>query len=228
MVILNRNELRSDPAATLDEKLRQVPGFTLFRRTGSQTANPTSQGVSLRGTGGSGASRAAVTYDGFPLNDPFGGWVYWGRVPLESIGDIEVLRGSAGEVSGNSAIGGAIGVAGREPVDGSLLDLDSSYGFQNTAFGSAFAAFGRGPIRSSLAAEGFRTDGYIAVDESQRGQVDTPSGVKRSSFLPEAEYRFRKSDRAFFIGEYFQERRTNGTPLQNNDTKIYSIRSASI
>ena len=225
VLILDRSQLRDDPAVTLDEKLRQVPGFTLFRRSGSQNANPTSQGVSLRGTGGSGASRAAVTLDGFPLNDPFGGWVYWGRVPLESIGNLEMLRGSAGEISGSSAIGGMIGLTSREPVDGSLFDLDASYGSQNTALGSAFAAVSRGPFRSSLAVEGFRTDGFAAVDESQRGTVDTLSGVARSSFLPEVEYRFRKSDRVFAVGEYFQERRTNGTPLQNNDTKIYSVRS---
>ena len=65
----------------LDDALRFVPGFTLFRRTGSRVANPTAQGVTLRGLGGSGASRALVLDDGMPMNDPFGGWVYWGRVP---------------------------------------------------------------------------------------------------------------------------------------------------
>ena len=56
-------------------------GFSLFRRSGSRYANPTSQGVSLRGLGASGARRALVLVDGLPLNDPFGGWVYWARVP---------------------------------------------------------------------------------------------------------------------------------------------------
>jgi outer membrane receptor protein involved in Fe transport len=225
VLILNSDELRSDPAPTLDEKLRQVPGFTLFRRSGSQAANPTSQGVSLRGTGGSGASRAAVTLDGFPLNDPFGGWVYWGRVPLESVNDVQVLRGSAGEVIGSSAIGGIVAVAERSSRNGSSFDIDTSYGSQNTWLGSLFAASGAGPFKFSLAAEGFRTDGFIAVDKTQRGTVDTQSGVKRSSFLPKIEYRFSEGKRVFAIGEYFQERRANGTPLQNNDTKSYSIRS---
>src|SRR3954470_14950011 len=40
-------ELAATPALALDDALRQVPGFSLFRRTGSRTANPTSQGVSL-------------------------------------------------------------------------------------------------------------------------------------------------------------------------------------
>jgi outer membrane receptor protein involved in Fe transport len=225
VVVLDVRELRSNPAVTLDDKLRQVPGFTLFRRTGSQTANPTSQGVSLRGTGGSGASRAAVTVDGFPLNDPFGGWVYWGRVPVEAVNDVEVLRGSAGEVSGSSAIGGVISVTTRDAATASVFDLDASYGSQNTSLASLYAASGFRDVDASLAAENFRTDGFISVAEGQRGLVDTLSGSRRSSFLPQVDYRFRKSDRVFASGEYFQDRRANGTPLQTNDTKIYSLRS---
>jgi outer membrane receptor protein involved in Fe transport len=225
VLVLGTDDLQTNAASTLDDKLRQVPGFTLFRRSGSRTANPTSQGLSLRGTGGSGASRAAVMFDNFPLNDPFGGWVYWGRVPMASINDVQVLRGSAGEVVGISAIGGVVAINSREVEKGAVFDLDASYGSQNTSLGSLFATAGVGPWRGSVAAEGFSTDGFVAVVNDQRGSVDTRSGAKRSSFLPEAEYRFRADNRIFIAGEYFQERRANGTPLQNNDTKIYSIRS---
>src|ERR1700743_3513204 len=61
----------------LDDALTSVPGFSLFRRTSSLGANPTTQGVSLRGIAGSGASRSLGTLDGVPQNDPFGGWVIW-------------------------------------------------------------------------------------------------------------------------------------------------------
>ena len=81
VVVLSSEELESTAAGTIDDALRQVPGFSLFRRSGSRFANPTIQGVSLRGLGASGASRALVLADGIPLNDPFGGWIYWGRVP---------------------------------------------------------------------------------------------------------------------------------------------------
>src|SRR5205807_1436022 len=60
VVVLNRAALENTAAVTVDDALRQVPGFTLFRRAGSRTANPTTQGVSLRGIGASGASRALV------------------------------------------------------------------------------------------------------------------------------------------------------------------------
>ena len=73
VVVLDGADLRAAPAATLDDALRAVPGFSLFRRSDSLTANPTAQGVSLRGLGPSGASRSLVLLDGVPLNDPFGG-----------------------------------------------------------------------------------------------------------------------------------------------------------
>ena len=105
IVVLGQKELETTAALTLDDSLRQVPGFSLFRRSGSRTANPTSQGVSLRGLGASGASRALVRADGIPLNDPFGGWVYWDRVPRVSVAEVEVLRGSASQLYGSAAWG---------------------------------------------------------------------------------------------------------------------------
>src|SRR6266852_968597 len=108
VVVLSRATIDASAASTVDDALRQVPGFTLFRRSGSRSANPTSQGVSLRGIGASGASRALVLDDGVPLNDPFGGWVYWGRVPRASLDRVEVLRGGASDLYGSGAMSGVV------------------------------------------------------------------------------------------------------------------------
>ena len=224
VVVLDSRELDSNPAVTMDDKLRQVPGFTLFRRSGSRTANPTSQGVSLRGTGGSGASRAAVVLDDIPLNDPFGGWILWGRVPVESVEEVEVLRGSAGELFGSSAIGGIVDIRTRVEEQGPLLDVETSDGSQKTPLASMFAAAPLAQMNFSLAAEAFATDGSIAVPEDQRGIVDTLSGERRTSLMPRVSYKFDDRFQVFTGGEYFEERRTNGTPIQNNDTKIASLR----
>ena len=70
---LSGDLLRTNPAATLDNALRQQPGFRLFRRTDSIGAHPTTQGVSLGNVGPNGASRTTVLQDGIPINDPFGG-----------------------------------------------------------------------------------------------------------------------------------------------------------
>src|SRR5713226_9156501 len=69
VVVVDSEDLKTTAALTLDDALRQTPGFSLFRRSGSRTANPTAQGISLRGLGASGASRALVLADGTPLND---------------------------------------------------------------------------------------------------------------------------------------------------------------
>ncbi|MGH9692718.1 MAG: TonB-dependent receptor domain-containing protein, partial [Bryobacteraceae bacterium] len=45
---LGAQQLQHIPGAELDDRLRQIPGFSLFRRSSSVVANPTTQGVSLR------------------------------------------------------------------------------------------------------------------------------------------------------------------------------------
>ncbi|MGH7396256.1 MAG: TonB-dependent receptor plug domain-containing protein, partial [Candidatus Rokuibacteriota bacterium] len=116
--VLTREDLRQTAAQSLDDVLRQVPGFSLFRRSSSLVSHPTTQGVSLRGIGPSGASRALVLLDGIPINDPFGGWVYWNRVPLQSVEQVEVVRG------GGASVWGKVGAS----LEGSLFSTD---GFPN-------------------------------------------------------------------------------------------------
>ena len=77
----------------LDQALSQAPGASLFRRTDSLSANPTTQGMSLRSIAPSGAGRALVTLDGVPQNDPFGGWVIWAALPPELIEGVTIIRG---------------------------------------------------------------------------------------------------------------------------------------
>lgn len=78
------------------------------RRTPGWAANPTAQGVSLRGLGASGASRALVLADGVPLSDPLGGWVYWNQIPRTELQAIEVAVGPESDLYGTDALGGAI------------------------------------------------------------------------------------------------------------------------
>src|SRR5207248_10498931 len=103
-------------AQTVDDLLRQVPGFSIFRRSSSIVANPTTQGVSLRGAGASGASRTLVLTDGVPLNDAFGGWVYWDRVPRAAIDRIELVRGGSSDLYGSDATSGVINLLTRPPA----------------------------------------------------------------------------------------------------------------
>jgi len=110
---LDRLAIAEAPALRLDDQLRSVPGFSLFRRTSSAVANPTTQGVTLRGLSASGASRTLVVADDVPLNDPFGGWIYWDRIPIAAVQRVDVLRGGSGDIHGNDALGGVIRLTTR-------------------------------------------------------------------------------------------------------------------
>jgi len=219
VVQLDSHELNTTAAITLDDALRQIAGFSLFRRSGSRTANPTSQGVSLRGTGASGASRALVLADGIPLNDPFGGWVYWDRVPRESISQIEVLLGGASHLYGSGALGGVIDVETKKPST-STLSLSASYGNETTPNASLFASGTTNGWGGSLAAETFHTDGYILVPESQRGSVDTRAGTRDTVINLRGEKKVGEYLRLFGTTSFFGEARENGTPLQTNRTHL--------
>ncbi len=222
VTILSAPDLEATAAFRIDDILRQVPGFSLFRRTTSRTANPTTQGVSLRGLGASGASRALVLSDGFPLNDPFGGWVYWDRTPRESIGSIEVASGGASHLYGSDALGGVINMI-REPVDRNQVSLEAAYGNENSPDFSMAASRIMGPWSVGVATEVFHTDGYIAVPPDLRGAVDTPVNSQDASGDITIRRQFGDRGVIFARGSLFGETRENGTPLQNNSTTIREL-----
>src|ERR1700728_3070341 len=106
--VLDTQQLQQSASPALDGKLSQVPGFTLFRRSSSLVANPTTEGVSLRGLGSTAASRSLVVFDAIPMADAFGGWIHWEELPAPVIQSIELVRGGASDLYGSSAIGGVI------------------------------------------------------------------------------------------------------------------------
>ena len=125
--VIDRDDIRQSPAVVADDVLRRMPTFSLFRRTSSLSSHPTTQGVSLRGIGPSGVSRTLVLLDGVPFNDPFGGWVYWTRVPLEATDRIELVDGSSSSLYGNFAMGGVINIVTAPPAR-RTLDMRTQYG----------------------------------------------------------------------------------------------------
>ena len=195
-------------------------GFSLFRRTGSRTANPTSQGVSLRGLGASGASRALVLADGLPLNDPFGGWVYWARAPRLDVERLEVLRGGAADLYGSGALGGVIQVFSRDARRAAASRRSCRAAAHQTFEGALSAHAARGAWAGRLAGEAYQTDGYIPVEEASRGAVDTEAASKHMALDARVERSAFGDGRVFLRGQYYDEDRKNGTPLQTNDTRI--------
>ena len=174
--LMSDRQLDQAPGIFLVDKLRQVAGFHLFRRTSSWVANPTTQGTSLRGLGSTAASRTLVLGDQVPLNDAFGGWIHWNEVPQLAVSTVELMRGGASDLYGSSAIGGVIDVNSVRPEkNGFALDLSGAS--RNTSLANGLGTLGVGKTQALAAATLFRTDGYTLIAPAVRGAVDVPSKV---------------------------------------------------
>jgi outer membrane receptor protein involved in Fe transport len=216
--LLTQRDLRSSAAITLDDQIRQIPGLELFRRSSSLVANPTSQGVSLRGLGSTSASRTLVTEDEVPLNDPLGGWIHWQEEPELAIESIELVRGGASDLYGSSAIGGVINMIPVRPT-ADHAELRSTYGGEQTFDTSVLAEGKRGPWGLLGAGGLVGTDGYIQEAPFQRGPLDAPSNVHSQNAMLLAEHADGNL-RAFARVTGFNESRHNGTPYQMNATRL--------
>lgn len=218
--VLTKREIQHAAPIALDGKLRLIPGFELFRRSSSLVANPTTEGVSLRGLGSTAASRSLVMFDGIPLNDPYGGWIHWEEIPEPAIQSVEVVRGGASDLYGSSAIGGVINILPVRPRANSLR-LAGAYGSQATTNDSMLGTLGSGAWAGMFAGSVIATDGYTLIAPEFRGPVDQPSNVHAQNGLAEINHKLRRTGRVFLRGLVLNEARHNGTPLQTNALRLW-------
>ncbi len=223
LTVLDRHELRESPALVLDDRLRDVPGFSLFRRSGSLGTHPTAQGVSLRGIGPSGAGRTLVLLDGFPLNDPFGGWVQWSRVPMLAVERVELVRGGGSTAWGNTAMGGVINIVTEEPT-GPVARVEGLAGNRGTSQGSFYVANRDDPWGMAFDGRFFETDGYPVVARRWRGPVDESIWSRHAVVNATLTRSFAEGDWTGRAG-FFSERRGNGTPFTGNETDNLRVSS---
>jgi outer membrane receptor protein involved in Fe transport len=216
---LSETALETSAGVTMDARLRELPGMELFRRSSSLVANPSSQGMSLRGLGSTSASRTLVTEDDVPLNDPVGAWIHWEEQPELALQSVELLRGGASDLYGSSAIGGVVNFRLRQPSS-SVFQLRSSYGGSGTFDESALAEGKHGPWGGLIAGTVLGTDGYIQEAPWVRGPVDVNSNVHARTGLSLMEHD-RGPLRLFARGSGFVEQRHNGTPYQINNTRLW-------
>ena len=223
--ILTQANLQQAGAITLDGQLRLIPGAETFRRSSSLVANPSSQGISLRGLGSTSASRTLVTQDDVPLNDAFAGWIHWEELPELSIHSVEVVRGGASDLYGSSAIGGVINVIPERPGK-NFAELKSDYGAEDT-YDNSLMLEGRRGSWGALATGGILgTDGFTQTAPNQRGIIDTPSNVHAQNGAALLDHQ-QGALRIFLRGSAMNEARNNGTPVQKNGTRIWRFSTGS-
>jgi len=215
--VVTSEVLKASPAVIVDDALRAVPSFSLFRRTSAIAAQPTTQGVSLRGIGPSGQSRTLVLLDGVPFNDPFGGWVYWTRVPMLSVDQIEITEDAASSLYGNIAMGGVINIVTARP-SARMVQFQSQYGSRSTPKADLFAADRWGRLGAAIEASAFDTKGFPIVAARERGPIDNNADVEYANVTGKVE--FDPSDRVhtFLRASRFSENRTNAKVGEVNST----------
>jgi outer membrane receptor protein involved in Fe transport len=215
--IVTNEEIQDSPAVIADDVLRQVPTFSLFRRTSAIAAHPTAQGVSLRGVGPSGVSRTLVLLDNVPFNDPFGGWVFWTRVPLMDTERIEIVDGATSSLYGNYAMGGVINIVTNRPEPHTVI-FKPQYGNLTTPKMDLFASHVWDKLGVTLSATTFDTDGYITVAPEERGVIDIPANVEYQTVSGKVDYSPTDRTNVFFRAGVFSEDRSNGKIGEVNDT----------
>ena len=194
--------LRINPR--LDEALASIPGVSLFRRTSSLAANPTTQGLSLRAIAPSGAGRALVTLDGAPQNDPFGGWVIWSALPPEAMAGVTVVRGAGAGPYGAGALTGVVALQERGAAEG-LQALDVSVGERESY--RASAAVGGPGLLITAAAES--SAGYTPVRGARAGAADQPLKLSTAAYAFRVQRAFGEVEASARLG-VFGERRGAG------------------
>ncbi|MEM7387928.1 MAG: TonB-dependent receptor, partial [Verrucomicrobiota bacterium] len=217
---LDEAEIQAMPRPNLDSILRQQPGFRLFRRSGSETAHPTTQGLSLRNVGPNGASRTEVYLDGIPQNDPFGGWINWTRLPPSSLSQVTIIRDGGVNPWGRDSVGGTLSIQRRWPEASSIL-LEGKTG-TTTRYDSLITGNVTSKTTGTQIMAGghfANLNGYHVIHSSQRGPVDRKAGHEtRTGWLNLRQplNDFWTMDGGFSLHHH---NRNNGTRLQTNESE---------
>ena len=208
LAIFTQQDVEQTPALVLDDALRQVTGFNTFRRSSSIVTapadDPEAQGVTLRGIGPGGASRALVLLDGIPVNDAFGGWIYWDEIPLNSTDRVEVVEGGGSDLWGNEAEGGVINIISKRP-EANGVRAQVSYGNHSSTQDALSGVHSFGPIRLTLESDFFNTDGWDIVEHGYRGPLDHNSSSIHELFSGRIDYDAGGGFLAFLRGSYYNE-----------------------
>ena len=174
----NVTDIQINSLETVENSLRDVPGLQQFRRSDARSANPTSQGVTLRGLGGNASSRALLILDGVPQADPFGGWIAWPGYDALALNSARITRGGGSGADGQGAVSGTIELFSDNVGD--RIELGAAYGSRNSV--DADLLFGRelGQGQLTISANYARGDGFIPIIEGQRGSVDRPAEYEQA------------------------------------------------
>ena len=206
--VLTPEQVKQSPVREAQDLLREIPAVELPRT--SSLVGGTAQIVSIRGVD---EGRTAVLFDGIPVNDAWGEWIDWGRVPKSMLDHVEVVEGGTSSLYGNGAMGGLISFFSRPMAPGSAdLQIDGGSRDARHFYGAAGVPL-FGALSANVNGDYQEKGGYNVIAPDDRGPVDIASNViqrnayGRLNFAPSADLS------AFVTGHLFGDSRGLGTPL---------------
>ncbi|MHA6720170.1 TonB-dependent receptor [Sphingomonas sp. RS6] len=180
-VTIDQARLADTASGRLEDALADVAGLAQFRRSDSNSAHPTSQGITLRGLGGNAASRAILLLDGVPQADPFGGWVAFPAYMPGRLAAATVTRGGGSGYAGPGALAGSIALDSAGPATLDPLQLAIAAGSRDSLDASALGAAPLGNGFVTVAGNYRRSDGFTPIVARDRGSVDRPAPYEQAS-----------------------------------------------
>ena len=213
--VIREEEIESAPVRSVDDLVRTIPGVHLALVSASGST-PNNQRVSMRGLGG---NRALVLLDGIPLHDPYSGIVQWQKVPLDSLRQVEVVRGGNASLFGNFALGGTINLITRS-VDTNAVMADLAYGTGNTERATLTIDRVLTP-RVALRVSHTRNDsnGFVRVPDP--GPVDLNAWIDSQQTSGRADFTLSDRASAFFRASTAQIDISQGTAVTYSKRDLF-------
>ncbi|MDB4913305.1 MAG: TonB-dependent receptor [Gemmatimonadetes bacterium] len=206
--VLTPEQVRQSPARESQDMLREIPSVELPRT--SSLVGGSAQIVSIRGVD---EGRTAVLFDGIPVNDAWGEWIDWGRVPKSMVERVEVVEGGTSSLYGNGAMGGVISFFSHPMAPGdATAQIDG--GSRESRHGSfAMGIPVVGALSATVIGDYQEKGGYILTDAAVRGPVDVESNVIQRNGYLRLNYAPGGQWSGFLTGHLFGDSRNLGTPL---------------
>ncbi|QDP20384.1 TonB-dependent receptor [Sphingomonas xanthus] len=180
-IAIGPSEIRQSASGRLEDVLAQVSGIQSFRRSDSRSANPSAQGLTLRGLGGNASSRTLVLLDGIPLAEPFFGFVPFSAIDPSRLDRITILRGAGGGAFG-SAVAGTIDLQSRAIDERDPFDMAIGASTRRSAELGVGATVNGKTSALAIDARIEAGDGFWTTPEDQRVPASARSAYRSRLF----------------------------------------------
>ncbi|BCA62478.1 TonB-dependent receptor [Sphingomonas sp. HMP9] len=219
IVTIDRDRIQANASNRLESVLADVAGLQQFRRSDSRSANPTSQGISLRGIGGNASSRALLVFDGVPQADPFGGWVAFPAYATGRLGRIRVTRGGGSGYQGPGALAGTVELESATPDRATPLQGSVAYGSRDSVDAQGSAALVRESGFATVSGAYARGDGFTPTVEESRGIVDRAAPYEQASGALRTVIGIGAKTEVQMNASAFTDRRDRGSDFTDNTSE---------